>query len=475
MNNDIKIEDPEKLKKLHSETPCMWTPENYERHFHSHDERAPYSFKIKDTILDAIGYTPLVRLHKIPQSEGVNCEIVAKCEYLNPGGSLKDRPALRMITDAEKVGRIQPGDTFIEPTSGNTGIAMALVSAIKGYRMILVVPEKCSDEKVATMRSLGAEVVVKQTEHAWHSPETHISLSKKLHEQIPHSHILGQYVNPSNPKAHYDSTAEELIEQCEGKIDYFFAGAGTGGTISGIGHKLKEKFPGCKIIGVDPVGSLIALPEELNKTEKKVHFQVEGTGDEFIPKTLDRPVIDGWVKVNDKDSFLMARRLIKDEGLLCGGSAGLVVAGAIQYAKENKLGKDVRCVVLLADSIKNYMTKFIDDFWMIRHRFMSMESLSDPTHPLSGVSWEKLELKESQVVDTEVTLADVAKIMSQGVRYLPVVDQKKIVGLISHHSLMKQMINNKKTGDQPACPAVVRDIQIVNYNCFNDFANSIIT
>lgn len=456
MNDEIKIGEPVIFQSLdtNDEKNGALNGENSRGKSNSHKEYCPFSFDIKDTILDAIGYTPIVRLNKIPQSEDVKCEIVAKCEYLNPGGSLKDRISLRMIADAEKEGKIKPGDTLIEPTSGNTGIGMALVAAIKGYRMVIVVPEKTSNEKIATMRSLGAEVFVKPA-------ESHISVSNKLHKQIPNSHILGQYSNPSNPMAHYDTTAEELIEQCEGKINYIFVGAGTGGTISGIGRKLKEKIPNCKVIGVDPYGSILALPEELNKAVKSMAYQVEGTGDDFIPKTLDRKVIDQWIKVNDKDSFLMARRLIKEEGLLCGGSSGQVVAAAIRYAKEFNLGKDVRCVVLLADSIRNYMTKFVDDFWMIRHGFMSMDSLSDPSHPLFGVSWEKLGLKESEFVGPETTLAEVAKLMSQGVRYLPVMEQKKIVGYISNHSLMKQTINAKKTGDHPAWPAIIRDIQIV--------------
>eukprot|EP00466_Bigelowiella_natans_P017426 jgi/Bigna1/57866/fgenesh1_pm.33_\ len=297
--------------------------------------------KILDTILEAIGDTPLVRIHTITKNDNVNCELLAKCEYFNSGGSVKDRIGRQMIEDAEMAGRIKPGDTLIEPTSGNTGIGLALAAAIKGYRMIITLPEKMSQEKVDVLKALGAEIIRTPTEAAFDSPESHIGVAKRLNKELPNSHILDQYANPSNPMAHYLNTAEELLEQTDRKIDYVIMSAGTGGTITGIARRLKETIPGIKVIGVDPKGSILAQPASLNGPVSS--YKVEGIGYDFIPRVLDRSLVDEWVKTEDKESFIMARRLIKEEGLLAGGSAG---------------------VVLLADSVRNYMTKHLNEDWM---------------------------------------------------------------------------------------------------------------
>ena len=224
---------------------------------------------------------------------------MAKCEFFNAGGSVKDRIALRMVEDAEKSGQLKAGDTIIEPTSGNTGIGLALAAAVKGYRCIIVLPEKMSNEKVATLRALGAEIVRTPTSASWDSPESHISVAQRLLAEIPNSIILDQYRNPGNPLAHYDTTAEEIIKQCGGKPDMVVLGAGTGGTISGIGRKIKEKCPDCIVVGVDPLGSILAEPENLNRTDV-TYYDVEGTGYDFIPTVLDRSVVDRWIKSRDK-------------------------------------------------------------------------------------------------------------------------------------------------------------------------------
>ncbi|RCH81158.1 hypothetical protein CU098_000388, partial [Rhizopus stolonifer] len=277
--------------------------------------------KICNTILDNIGCTPLVRVDKIAKEAGLKCELLAKCEFFNAGGSVKDRIAARMVDEAEKAGVLVPGvSTIIEPTSGNTGIGLALAGAVKGYRVIITLPEKMSQEKVDVLKALGAEIIRTPTEAAWDAPESHIGVARKLRDEIPHAVILDQYTNPYNPVAHYDTTAEELLEQCDGKIDMLVAGAGTGGTISGIAQKLKEKLPNIKIVGVDPVGSILAQPETLNTEGGS--YQVEGIGYDFIPDVLKRQLIDVWVKSEDKPSFLMSRRLIREEGILCGGSSG---------------------------------------------------------------------------------------------------------------------------------------------------------
>uniref|UniRef100_A0A8C5P7P3 cystathionine beta-synthase n=1 Tax=Leptobrachium leishanense TaxID=445787 RepID=A0A8C5P7P3_9ANUR len=245
--------------------------------------------KYSPDILDKIGDTPLVRINHIGKAHGLKCELLGKCEFFNAGGSVKDRISLRMVQDAERDGILKPGDTIIEPTSGNTGIGLALAAAVKGYRCIIVMPEKMSMEKVDVLRALGAEIVRTPTNARFDSPESHVGVAWRLKNEIPNSHILDQYRNASNPLAHYDSTAEEILEQCEGRLDMLVAGAGTGGTITGLARKIKEKCPGCKVVGVDPEGSILAEPEELNQTDK-TGYEVEGIGYDFIPTVLDRTV-----------------------------------------------------------------------------------------------------------------------------------------------------------------------------------------
>lgn len=305
-------------------------------------------------ILQTIGKTPLVKLNRVARE--LPCELYAKCEFLNPGGSVKDRIGYAMVESAEKSGRIKPGDTLIEPTSGNTGIGIALAGAVKGYKVIITMPEKMSHEKQVVLEALGATIYRTPTEAAWDSPESHISLAKKLNQAMPHSHILDQYANPENPSIHYTTTAQEIWDDMQGKMDMVVIAAGTGGTITGVAKKLKELNPAIKIIGVDPIGSVLGGGTEIKS------YLVEGIGYDFIPDVLDNSLVDRYIKINDKDSFQMARRLIREEGLLCGGSSGSAVWAAMQAAIELKKGQ--RCVVILPDSIRNYLTKFVDDRWM---------------------------------------------------------------------------------------------------------------
>uniref|UniRef100_A0A915BPW8 cystathionine beta-synthase n=1 Tax=Parascaris univalens TaxID=6257 RepID=A0A915BPW8_PARUN len=315
-------------------------------------------------ILDAIGGIPIVKLNKIPQSMGIECNVYAKLEYLNAGGSIKDRIAERMIDIAEKSGILKPGMTLIEPTSGNTGIGLALVAAVKGYKCIIVMPEKMSKEKESTMRILGADIVRTPTDADYASPDSHISTAFRLHKQMKDSIVLDQYLNPGNPIAHYEGTGAEILYALDGKVDMVVIGAGTGGTVTGAGRRIKEECPSAKIIAVDPLGSILAGPN----SEHGGFYEVEGIGYDFIPATLEFCHIDKWIKTGDGESFRMARRLIREEGLLCGGSSGAAMVAAMQVCKELKKGEN--CVVILPDGIRNYMSKFIDDAWMAERMFM---------------------------------------------------------------------------------------------------------
>lgn len=315
---------------------------------------------IYPNILATIGNTPTVKINHIGKE--LNCELYAKCEFLNPGGSVKDRIGYEMVKNAEKAGRIKPGDTLIEPTSGNTGIGIALAGAVMGYKVVITMPDKMSQEKQVVLERLGAIIYRTPTEAAFDSPDSHISLAKRLQKEIPNSHILDQYANPDNPNAHYYGTAEEIIKDFGKDLQMVVAGVGTGGTITGIAKKLKEFNPDIKIIGIDPIGSILGGGSEIKS------YQVEGIGYDFFPEVLDNKLIDKYIKTDDQNSFNMARLLIEEEGLLVGGSAGAAMWGALQAAKDLKKGQ--KCLVILPDSIRNYISKYANDEWMKAQNFL---------------------------------------------------------------------------------------------------------
>eukprot|EP01135_Chromosphaera_perkinsii_P003321 Nk52_evm21s240 gene=Nk52_evmTU21s240 len=355
-----------------------------------------------------------------------------------------------MVAEAEMSGRLQPGDTIIEPTSGNTGIGLALAAAVKGYRCIIVLPEKMSKEKVDTMKALGAEIVRTPTEAAWDAPESHINVAKRLNESIPRSHILDQYTNTGNPSAHYEGTAEEILYSLDGKVDMLVAGAGTGGTVSGTAKKLKEKCPDIHVVGVDPFGSILARPESLNKPAES--YLVEGIGYDFIPEVMKHEYVDEWVKTNDEDAFITAREIIRKEGLLCGGSSGCAMHVALEKAKSLKEGQN--CVVVLPDGVRNYMTKFLSDDWMMDHGLIAPDAAFLPKKEeeakWAGYTVKDLDLPVPVCVDPTTPCGEAIKTMEENhFNQVPVCDGKNVVGVVTLGNLLSFMSHMKIKSNDP--------------------------
>ncbi|MBI2372863.1 MAG: cystathionine beta-synthase [Deltaproteobacteria bacterium] len=405
--------------------------------------------KIYDSILDAIGGTPMVRLHDVGKETG--CELLVKCEYLNAGGSVKDRIGKRMLLEAEKSGRIKPGDTLIEPTSGNTGIGLALAAAVRGYRCIITMPEKMSREKQVVLEALGAEIIRTPTEAAFDAPESHIGVARQLQKIIPSSHILDQYANPDNPLAHELDTAGEILEQTDGELDYFVAGAGTGGTIAGVAKRLKEEVPKVRIVGADPVGSILAGPGPIGT------YKVEGIGYDFIPEVLDLSLVDEWVKTEDRESFLMARKLIRREGLLCGGSSGSAVWAAIQVAK--RVGPGKRFVVILPDSVRNYMTKFIDDLWMKENGFTEQRWETSSV----GDLLRRMPKKEVLTAKSAESVGDaVRRMKAHGISQLPVLEGERLVGIVTESDILGKIVEGHASMTTRVAEVMFRRVHTVN-------------
>jgi cystathionine beta-synthase len=391
--------------------------------------------EIKDSILDAIGETPLVRLTRF--APGLKPQVLAKIEALNPGGSIKDRVAVSLIEAAERDGKLRPGGTIVEPTSGNTGTGLAIAARLKGYRVIAVMPDKMSKEKIDLLRAYGAEVVVTPTAVAPESPESYYRVADRLAAEIPGAFQPNQYANPANPATHYATTGPELWRQTGGQMTHFVAGVGTGGTISGIGRFLKEHDPGIHVIGADPVGSIYSGGEVKP-------YLVEGVGEDFWPATFEPSIVDRYVTVSDRDSFLAARRLALTEGILGGGSAGMALHATLEIAREID-DPSATIVVILPDGGRSYLSKVFNDAWMHQHGFLDRA----PELSVSDVLRQKHdggEIPPLVTVETRQRVRDaVALLHEHRVSQLPVVsahDPNTIVGSIGERGLLKHAVGD---------------------------------
>lgn len=379
--------------------------------------------KYKKNILETIGHTPLIQLTKI--TKGLKPLILVKAEFFNPGGSVKDRPAIRMIEEAEKAGLLKKGGTIIEPTSGNTGVGIAQASAVKGYRCILVMPDKMSEEKFSLLRAYGAEVVKVPTTNT-SSPESYNNVAQRLATEIHGAFLPNQFQNPHNPESHYKTTGPEIWEDTNGEVTYFVAGVGTGGTISGTAKYLKEKNSKVKVIGIDPEGSIYS--GDYSKS-----YSIEGIGEDFIPRNVNMALIDRFERISDKDAFETCRRLCTEEGILAGGSSGAAVAGALRVGKELKQTDVV--VVILPDTGRGYISKIYSDTWMREKGFLA----DTPYHVTLKQLLVKKELLDKPIsINAIATVREAIELMRKNsISQLPVVGSDKYIGSLSEISLMQ--------------------------------------
>jgi cystathionine beta-synthase len=415
------------------------------------------------TVLDLVGRTPLVRLQRL--SRGVEPALLAKLEYMNPGGSVKDRIGLRMIEQAEREGKLRPGGTIVEPTSGNTGVGLAIAATLRGYRCVFVMPDKIAEEKRALLRAYGAEVVICPTAVEPGSPESYYSVSDRLAEEIPGAYKPDQYSNPANPDAHYETTGPELWDQTGGEIDAIVFSVGTGGTISGTARYLKELKPDLLVVGADPEGSIYSNPEDVHP------YLVEGIGEDFWPKTYDPSLVDEYVTVSDRDSFRTARRLAREEGMLVGGSGGTAVWAMLQVAR--RFGPDATIVTLIPDSGRGYLSKVYDDNWLLEHGFLERVT-TQPTieEVLAFKQGGEARLPELVLIESHEKVGQAIELMQRyGISQIPVVRHAPaesladIVGSIRERGLLERVFLNEgaMTEDvagamEPPLPAVeIRD------------------
>ena len=403
-----------------------------------------------DTVLEAIGDTPLVRIHRI--ATGLTAALYAKVEFVNPGGSVKDRIALAMVTAAEREGALVPGGTIVEATSGNTGVGLAMVAAVKGYRCIFVMPDKMSAEKTRLLKAYGAEVVMTPASAETNSPEGYAGVATRLLNEIPNAWQPDQFANLNNPEYHYRHTGPEIWEQTDGKITAFVAGIGTGGTISGVGRYLKEQNPDIKIVAADPEGSILS-------GDQPKPWAVEGIGEDYVPKTLNSQVIDEWIRVSDVDSFTVARNMAKMEGLLVGGSCGTAMAAGLRYAQ--RLGPDDLMVVLCPDTGRNYLSKLYSDDWMIENGFLKPTS---KPRTAGEVLEAQGHVPVISVSPDDMADAAVRLLRNHGISQLPVVENGKVVGCIRELTIARLLHQRTDPKQVPVREIMARPMVKVDEN-----------
>ncbi len=399
---------------------------------------------MQETILQSIGKTPLVRLRRV--TEGLKAAVYVKNEAMNPGGSVKDRVAQSMIADAERRGWLRPGGTIIEATAGNTGVGLAMIAAVKGYRCIFVLPDKMSAEKIRLLKAYGAEVVITATNVPPDSPDSYNGVADRLTREIPGAWRPNQFSNLANPEIHYRTTGYEIWEQTEGMITAFVAGAGTGGTISGVARYLKEQNPEVKIIGADPEGSILS-----GDTPRP--WKVEGIGEDFVPKTLNSQMVDEWIRVGDTEAFHIARQLARREGMLLGGSSGTAVAAALRYAR--RLTSDDLVVALCADTGRNYLSKFFDDAWLAENK---LTTATDIPHSI-GDLLKYRGPRHLVTISPKNTLSEVIRLLqTSGISQLPVLDGGKSVGSIQEVTLARILHDHSNPDDVTVGDVMVRPL-----------------
>ncbi len=392
--------------------------------------------KYKTNILEAIGNTPLIKLNKV--NRGLKPQIFAKLESANPGGSVKDRIGVSMLEDAERSGKIKPGGTIIEATSGNTGIGLALACAVKGYKSIFVVTDKVSSEKINYLKALGGDVIVVSNAVGHDHPDYYITVARKINDETPNSIFMYQYSNPANPEIHYKTTGPEIWEQTDGKITHFVAGIGTGGTISGVGRFLKEKNPSIQIIGADPNGSILKEFKEKGSIAKGNPYLVEGIGQDCLPKNVQFEYIDKIFNISDMDSFNFARMLSREEGIFCGGSTGTILGVTLEIAKD--LDENAVIVFVVCDTGERYLTKFHSDEWLKEKRLLPTE-----IRTLKDISIAKRNGKKNELVSLSAKdkVRDAVEVLStKGFSQLPVIDDGQAVGSVREARLMSSLLGN---------------------------------
>ena len=407
--------------------------------------------EISKNVLETIGHTPIIELSKCVPRNGHS--FFGKVEFFNPGGSVKDRIALAIIEQAEREGKLKPGGTIIEATSGNTGVGLAMVAAIKGYKCIFVMPDKISEEKRATLRGYGARVVITPSGVEPEDPRSYYSVARKFVEITPNSYYTNQYHNPANPKVHYETTGPEIWEQMGGKVDVFVAGAGTGGTLSGVGRFLKERNPGVKIVCADPFGSILYDLFYYKEIRSKPHsYLVEGIGEDMLPENVHFDVMDDFVQVNDAEVFQKTREISQREGLLVGPSCGAALTAAIKYSESGKLKSGSRIVVLLPDGGRSYLSKVFNENWM-REKNLLPPLLSRFT--VKQLTEALVRNQTAPKAAAETSIKDAAQLMRQhGVTRLPVLADKMMIGFVEVADLLMSLANGKLHPSEPVLHVV---------------------